>query len=142
MGLAQRCCAYGDILETHLMDLFHDHIHDEVAVSEVMVEGDCHSVMSFAFYESLPYIGYQLGFLVVHNRTDRRSYLGDRLVIQIEVALERFLTCKLEYLVRDVSSYCIDHITNPPYTHRKPWQALSFSWRRRRTRCLSSFRLR
>ena len=48
MSLAQRACAQGDVLEAHLVDLFHDHADHEVALAEVVVEGDGHAVVGIA----------------------------------------------------------------------------------------------
>ena len=44
MSLAQRACAQGDVLDAHFVDLFHDHADHEVALAEVVVEGDGHAV--------------------------------------------------------------------------------------------------
>ena len=48
MSLAQRACAQGDVLEAHLVDLFHHHADHEIALAEVVVEGDGHAVVGIA----------------------------------------------------------------------------------------------
>ena len=37
-----------EILEPHLGQFAHDHIHNLVSASEMVVEGDCHSVLETA----------------------------------------------------------------------------------------------
>ena len=140
--LAERGRAYPYVLETHLVDLFHYHVHYQVAFAEVMVERDGHAVVSLALLERVPDIRNKFGFLIVHYRTNGRSVKLDRLVVAVEIALKRLLPGKLEYFVRDFSSYCVYHPTDPPYIRLMPWPELSFSLLRRRTRCLSFCRPR
>ena len=39
-----------NILDAHLMDLFHDHVYHIVTLTEVMMEGNGHTVFDAAFY--------------------------------------------------------------------------------------------
>ena len=42
-------CADGDTLDTHLVDLVHNHIYHIVTLTEVMVEGNGHAVLDLTF---------------------------------------------------------------------------------------------
>ena len=45
MGIKQRACIHVDILNAQLSDLLHDHIQHEVAVTQMVMEGNGHAVL-------------------------------------------------------------------------------------------------
>jgi hypothetical protein len=57
---------------------------------------------------------------VIHNRFYIRTYFFKFHTIFIMIALEYFFSGNFQNLFRNVSSYCINHFTAPPYTRRMP----------------------
>ena len=114
MSLAQRAGAQGDVLEAHLVDLFHDHADHEVALAEVVVEGDGHAVVGIALDQSLV---DHLVVVIAHHGGDLRAGLLEGLAVLIIVALEDLFAGALEDLFGNFSADCVQHnYKSPLYT--------------------------
>ena len=72
---SQGGCAEGDVLDAHLMHFQHDHIQDLVAVPEVMVEAQGHSVLDAALLQGFPDASDQLGAIGVDDDSGLRAVL-------------------------------------------------------------------
>ena len=117
MSLAQRACAQGDVLEAHLVDLFHDHADHEVALAEVVVEGDGHTVVCAALDEGLVDVLDHLVVVIAHHGGDLRAGLLEGLAVFIIVALEDLFAGALEDLFGNFSADCVQHnYKSPLYT--------------------------
>ena len=117
MSLAQRACAQGDVLEAHLVDLFHDHADHEIALAEVVVEGDGHAVVSVALDEGLVDVLDHLVVVVAHHGGDFRAGLLESLAVLIVVALKDLFAGALEDLFGNFSADCVQHnYKSPLYT--------------------------
>ena len=117
MGLAQRACAQGDVLEAHLVDLLHHHADHEVALAEVMMEGNRHTVMCIALDEGLVDVLNHLIVVVAHHGGDFRAGLLESLAILIVVALKDLFAGALEDLFGNFSADCVQHnYKSPLYT--------------------------
>ena len=117
MGLAQRACAQGDVLEAHLVDLFHDHADHEVALAEVVVEGNGHAVVGVALDEGLVDVLDHLIVVVAHHGGDFRAGLLESLAVLIVVALKDLFAGALEDLFGNFSADCVQHnYKSPLYT--------------------------
>ena len=117
MSLAQRACAQGDVLEAHLVDLFHDHADHEVALAEVVVEGDGHAVVGIALDQSLVDVLDHLVVVIAHHGGDLRAGLLEGLAVFIIVALEDLFAGALEDLFGNFSADCVQHnYKSPLYT--------------------------
>ena len=107
--LAQRAGADGDVLQAHLLDLFHDHADHEVAVTEVVVERNGHAVVGVALDQSLVDVLDHLIVVVVHNGRDHGASLLERLAVFIVIALKDLFAGLLQDLFRNISADCVDH---------------------------------
>ena len=117
MSLAQRACAQGDVLEAHLVDLFHDHADHEVALAEVVVEGDGHAVVGIALDQSLVDVLDHLVVVIAHHGGHLRAGLLESLAVLIVVALEDLFAGALEDLFGNFSADCVQHnYKSPLYT--------------------------
>ena len=114
MGLAQRACAQGDVLEAHLVDLLHDHADHEVALAEVVVEGNGHAVVGVALDEGLVDVLDHLIVVVAHHGGDFRAGLLESLAVLIVVALKDLFAGALEDLFGNFSAYCVQHNHKSP----------------------------
>ena len=90
MSLAQGGRADGDPLDAHVVDLFHDHIDNVVALAEMMMEGNGHAVLDSAFYQSLVDVLHHLAPLRIAYRVYSGSGLGI-LIIIIGVSAFKYL---------------------------------------------------
>ena len=102
------------------MNFFHYHIYNFISISEMMMEADCHSIMCSTFYKNIMNGICQFTLGVIHNRFYIRTYFFKFHTIFIMIALEYFYSGNFQNLFRNVSSYCINHFTAPPYTRRMP----------------------
>ena len=117
MGFAQRACTQGDVLEAHLVDLFHDHADHEVALAEVVVEGNGHAVVGVALDEGLMDVLDHLIVVIAHHGGDFRAGLLESLAVLIVVALKDLFAGALEDLFGNFSADCVQHnYKSPLYT--------------------------
>ena len=114
MGLAQRACAQGDVLDAHLVDLFHDHADHQIALTEVMMEGYRHTVMRVALDQCLVDVLDHLIVVIAHHGGDFRAGLLESLAVFIVVALEDLFAGALEDLFGNFSAYCVQHNHKSP----------------------------
>ena len=60
VGLAEGGGGQGDVLEAHFVDLFHDHVDDQVALAEVVMEADGHAAVGLALDQGFVNVLHQL----------------------------------------------------------------------------------
>ena len=117
VGLAQRAGADGDVLQAHLLDLFHDHADHEVAVTEVMMERNGHAVVCVALDEGLVDVLDHLVVVVVHHGRDHGASLLEGLAVLVVIALKDLFAGLLQDLFGNVSADSVDHnYKSPLYT--------------------------
>ena len=112
VSLAQGSGCQCDVLKTHVVDLLHDHVDDQVAFTEMMVEADGHAAVRFAFDQGFTDILAHLTVLIVHYRTDNGSLSSERHAIFIIIALKGLFPRCSEDFIGNFPTDCISHITN------------------------------
>ena len=141
MCFSKRTCTDGNILNSHVMNLFHDHIDHKVSFTEMMMKTYCHSVFDSTFYKYIMNAGYKLTSIRVNYTGSKRTVFAICISVKMMYSLKYFFPCLFQDLFRDISAYCINHFTNPPYIRLKLSQVQWFSWLRHKMRCQSFYRL-
>ena len=99
------------------MDLFHDHADHEVALAEVVVEGNGHAVVGIALDQSLVDVLDHLVVVIAHHGGHLGAGLLEGLAVFIIVALEDLFAGALEDLFGNFSADCVQHnYKSPLYT--------------------------
>ena len=66
------------------MDLFHNHVYNIVSFTEMMMEGQGHSVTDITFFKNLPDGRYHFGTSRIRYRThNRRGFFIFKIIIDI-----------------------------------------------------------
>ena len=142
MCLSKGTCTDGDILDTHFMYFFHNHIYHQITFPEMMVKSQCHSVMSTAFYQCFMNGAYQFAGIMVHDYLRDRSLFVKLCAIFIKISLKYFFSGCFQNFFRYISSYFINHLTDPPYIPLMLSPVQSSVLLRHKKRCRSFYRLR
>ena len=121
-GLTDRGSRQLDVLEAHRCDRAHDHVDHVVTVTEVMMEGNGHTVPEAALFDGFLDRGDHLVAVQDHVRADLGADFGVFVIRTVFIALEGF-PARIDQFLRDLSVHSIFHITDPPCTRRKPWPA-------------------
>ena len=95
------------------MDLFHDHVDDVIAVSEMVVERNGHAIPDAAFDKGLMNGIHQLTAARIAVPANGRGRLGVFLVIVIKTAVENVLPGNCQDLFRNISADRVDHTRSP-----------------------------
>ena len=141
MSFTKGTCADCDIFDSHIMNLFHNHIYYVITFTEVMVETYSHSVFDAAFYKYIMNAVYNFTSIGVDDTFCHCSVSLEYLSVEMVISLKYLFPCKLQNLFRNISSNCIDHLINPPYIHLKPLQVRWFVLLHRRRQYQSFFHL-
>ena len=116
MCLTKRTCTDCDILDSHIVDLFHDHIYNIVTITEMMMETNGHSVFYSTFFQDVANVIHKFASIGVDNTLCHRSLFSIFISIKMMCSLKYFFSCCFQNLFRNVSSNCINHLINPPCT--------------------------
>ncbi len=141
MCFSKRTCTDGNIFDSHIMNLFHDHIYHKVSLTEMMMKADCHSVFDSTFYKHIMNAVYKLASIRIDHTGSKWTVFAICISVKMMYSLKYFFPCLFQDLFRDISAYCINHFTNPPYIRLKLLQVQWFSLHHHRMRCRSFYRL-
>ena len=115
MGIAQRGGGNGQVVQTQLFNGgLHHHVHHEVSVPEVVVEGEGHAALGAALTQGVSQGCHDLAFLGLLVPAGAGGSLLDVFAVHVLLALIHFLAV-YQQEIRNFTSYCIFHTRSPSY---------------------------
>ena len=67
MCFSKRACTDGNIFDPHIVDFLHNHVYDQISITEMMVETKCHTIVSATFYKGFVDGTYHFAGIMVHH---------------------------------------------------------------------------
>ena len=115
MGLAQGGGGDGDVIQAQLLNGgLHDHVDHEVAVAQVMMEGEGHAALGAHLLEGVHDAVHDLALLGLFIAAGAGGGLLQIFAVHIVFALVD-LAAILEQIFRNIASYCVLHTKSPSY---------------------------
>ena len=115
MGAAQARCGNGQVLQAQLLDGgLHDHVDHIIAVTQMVMEGEGHTVLGTALLQGVHQSRDDLALLGLLIAAGGGGSLVQVLAVHIVLALVNFLAV-YQQRVRNFSAYCVDHTKSPSY---------------------------
>ena len=115
MGAAQRGSGNGQVLQAQLLDGgLHNHVDHIVAVTQMVVEGEGHTVLGATLLECVHQGSDDLALLGLFEPARLGGSLLEVLAVHIILALVNFLAV-YQQRFGNISAYCVNHTRSPSY---------------------------
>ena len=92
MCFSKRACTDSNVLDPHIMDLFHYHIYNVITFTEMVMEADCHTVFDSTFYKDIMDAVYHLASVGIDHTFDFRSVFFIDMSVKMMYTLKYFFT--------------------------------------------------